>query len=662
MHPFKFLFLISISVLFVISCTKTNNNNSTPPTPLPTDNNFVASVSLISNKNLLELSTDSFLVTIKSNNPASVFTITPNKNLRDTNNVQVNPTNPLKNIAYRSFKLYYTPSVGEGANNGKSTTFSFNFANQFGITQSISLNISIYTLFIANIKPFSTRNNPNFLLLDQPNVLNLDITQGATKRYTFVTTMLSNDSLVFNSKTYRQNDTLIFNQSTPFYSYRLIYTPRATFNATNPGLLALRVDTMSIPPTTTPSTVAITDTIYFTSEPVVLRTPASNALNQFVQPTFSWGFNYPISGTLNYALYWGTNPAKWGNMANTSNTSITNLNVLNNNQKYYWYVVAMDANGNLVSRSNIDSFTTGGVSLPISASNFSSVALNGKIYYCGAVTDALNYVPTDQLYIYDIASSTWTQSPIPGGSRWGVAMSVANNNIYIIGGASGSSSLQRVDIYNTQTSTWKQGSNIPTVGRYNMGVATIGTNIYVFGGRNISPGFVNYFNQVDLYNTNTNTWTTNVTQIPNAPNHSMGVAAIGNRIYLIGGADNNSGSTNIVNILDVTNGYNWSLGAPAPSTLVYNTATVIGNNIYTGYSYASIYPSFVYLPNVFYIYNTTNNSWSQTPQNRGFSVVNSSLSSVDNKIYVAGGFNNGLNLPETNTFYIFNTSTNLWEY
>ncbi len=111
------------------------------------------------------------------------------------------------------------------------------------------------------------------------------------------------------------------------------------------------------------------------------------------------------------------------------------------------------------------------------------------------------------------------------------------------------------------------------------------------------------------------------------------------------------------------NTYTWSTGANAPINLFSNQTTVINNSIYTGYAQSDNGYTFGY----FYIYNTTNSTWTQSWTTnsalyRGINDYSASIISANNNIYIAGGFSGSSGLPANNTFQVFNTATNLWEY
>src|SRR5688572_535382 len=63
------------------------------------------------------------------------------------------------------------------------------------------------------------------------------------------------------------------------------------------------------------------------------------------------------------------------------------------------------------------------------------------------------------------------------------AVAVAGK-IYVLGGLSGQGTVARVQIYDTATSAWSDGPDLP-IGMHHVNAATDGTTIYVLGG--LSP-------------------------------------------------------------------------------------------------------------------------------------------------------------------------------
>jgi len=128
------------------------------------------------------------------------------------------------------------------------------------------------------------------------------------------------------------------------------------------------------------------------------------------------------------------------------------------------------------------------------------------------------------------------------------------------------------------------------------------------------------------------------------------VAAVGSKIYVIGGWDGITEVSNIVEAYDI-NSQTWERKANLLTAVVYSACAVVGNSIHVfgGYNGNSI-------TNKHQVYNTVTNNWSYSanlPQARS----GCGAAAVSGKIYLIGGFYN--NTPvDLNQMY--DPSTNTW--
>jgi N-acetylneuraminic acid mutarotase len=65
------------------------------------------------------------------------------------------------------------------------------------------------------------------------------------------------------------------------------------------------------------------------------------------------------------------------------------------------------------------------------------------------------------LEVYDPTTNKWTlKSPMPN-SRTSSAFASVNNNLYVVGGFTGTTQVGRVDMYNPATNTWSKEASVP---------------------------------------------------------------------------------------------------------------------------------------------------------------------------------------------------------
>lgn len=315
----------------------------------------------------------------------------------------------------------------------------------------------------------------------------------------------------------------------------------------------------------------------------------------------------------------------------------------------------------------------------------------GKILFAGGYQPGQPWPPTSRVDIYDATTNTWStaQLSLP---RSFLATAVLGSKVFFAGGYAGGSPSSRVDIYDAVTGTWT--TKDLSIARQRMAAAAAGNKVLFAGG---SSGFFKYSHQVDIYDGSNGTWA--ASSLSNrTPTGTVGMSAtaIGNKIYIAGEAsdadawDHGSFSSTI-NIYDVTTN-TWSL-SDLSIPRGYMAAIAVGSKIYWAGGMSKQPPdpltslveirdvnsglstfSCLSLPNgefsaaqknnqiVFFtsqfdwhpayftvsppafnrfdILNLTNNTWAigVLPVN----IIGASIISVNNNIYVAGGYVNGV--------------------
>jgi len=182
--------------------------------------------------------------------------------------------------------------------------------------------------------------------------------------------------------------------------------------------------------------------------------------------------------------------------------------------------------------------------MPEQRDGFCANVVNDKIYLIsGYFTPLPPYHNSDKNYVYDPANDSWTtKAPIPTGVG-GYASAVVDNKIYVIGGRSimyysGTDLIYNLtQIYDPETDTWSYGASIP-VPVYGAGAGATTSvlapkRIYVLGG-DTSPGpNLGYTNLTQVYDPETDVWTTGTPML--APRYGVSVAVVNDTLYAIGG-------------------------------------------------------------------------------------------------------------------------------
>jgi N-acetylneuraminic acid mutarotase len=222
-----------------------------------------------------------------------------------------------------------------------------------------------------------------------------------------------------------------------------------------------------------------------------------------------------------------------------------------------------------------------------------AVAAKGKLYFIGGIAKE-SMSSTGAVDEYDPSRNTWTSKTAMPTSRASAAAVELNDCIYVLGGREGSSVLATVEKYDPAGDSWSACVSMPTARWYLMAAAVNG-KIYAFGGIAGIGNARTVLDVVEVYDPTKDSWTS----LPAMPtgDSNAGVAAIGEKIYLVGGrlkAGSSSGlSTAKVFVYDVVTG-KWDTETSLNQARTGLEACAIGGNIFAiggaseGTSFSSI--------------------------------------------------------------------------
>jgi kelch-like protein 1/4/5 len=136
---------------------------------------------------------------------------------------------------------------------------------------------------------------------------------------------------------------------------------------------------------------------------------------------------------------------------------------------------------------------------------------------------------------YDIDTDTWSPvAPLLNG-RSDLAAVAHGGKIFVFGGCTGPASAPivtgEVDMYDPQTNTWTTLPSTMTTPRASLVAGHSGDNVYAIGGTN----GVSASNANEVYDAAHNTWSTSTATMPTA-RQEAGVNSHGGRIYVVGGS------------------------------------------------------------------------------------------------------------------------------
>ena len=177
--------------------------------------------------------------------------------------------------------------------------------------------------------------------------------------------------------------------------------------------------------------------------------------------------------------------------------------------------------------------------LPVHSSNLAAVPCGKKIYVIGG-----NENP-EKIHVFNPENEAWRElSPMPTPRQHINYSAIAvDNKIFVIGGIEKrtiNGELQfniseKNEIYDPDLNSWSEGAPLPTA-RQAVAVAAIGGRIYAIGGSDINW---DYGGTVEVYDVKKNTWETKA-ELPDRC-FPAGIAVIDEKIFVISGIQGNSG-------------------------------------------------------------------------------------------------------------------------
>jgi hypothetical protein len=311
-------------------------------------------------------------------------------------------------------------------------------------------------------------------------------------------------------------------------------------------------------------------------------------------------------------------------------------------------------------------------------SYFVAASAGNKIVFAGGwLAIGAGYSGTAD--IYDITTNTWSTANLSEQYRQGMAAASVGNKIFFAGGGDNDNGFvtSRIDIYDVSTDTWST-AELSEPKEY-LAAATIGNKVYFAGGGNWNPDYRG-LTSIDIYDNATNTWTTSNLSVGRS---NLSASAIGSKIYFAGGSTDATGvfAHNSIDIFDtLTRSWSTSMLQEKKN---FHAAAVFGNKIFwaggrywktqstittsdqveiwdvnTGAaSLASIIPKYDFSAAIkgdnivfftgplgdgtrFDVYNSSTNKWSIGWMQK--KINHAAIISVNNTIYVAGGYVNGV--------------------
>ncbi|WDS62040.1 galactose oxidase [Pseudomonas phage D6] len=176
--------------------------------------------------------------------------------------------------------------------------------------------------------------------------------------------------------------------------------------------------------------------------------------------------------------------------------------------------------------------------LPVATAGMRILAWDNKVYmFGGTTTSSTTY--TDMLYVYDIATDTWSSlGSAPGGARVYHTGDVVDGKLYFFGGWRGAQ-LATAEVYDIATNTWSYLTSLPGI-RHGLMCTAMNGRVYIFGG--LSNGGSTTNQDIFYYSIADNNYVTLSPGTKPPVRAYSAMVNIYNRIYVYGGYVDGNGT------------------------------------------------------------------------------------------------------------------------
>ena len=278
--------------------------------------------------------------------------------------------------------------------------------------------------------------------------------------------------------------------------------------------------------------------------------------------------------------------------------------------------------------------------MDVSRAHLKLAALGGKLYAVGGF-DGANWPPITRktAEVYDPVDNSWNSIASMDVSRAMCGVAALGGKLYAVGGwnndGGGSNYLQTAEVYDPSENSWNPIASMD-VSRGSLGVAALGGKLYAVGGYNTDAGGASAtsLQTVEVYDPIDNSW--NYVAQMNSPRRLPGIAALGGKLYVVGGAHPGAGLTyTSVEVYDPLDN-SWNYVAPMNTARQGLGAAALGGRLYAvgGVSYAS------YLQTA-EVYDPVNNIWNPIAS-MNVARLYLDVAALGGRLYAVGGLDGPL--------------------
>jgi N-acetylneuraminic acid mutarotase len=276
----------------------------------------------------------------------------------------------------------------------------------------------------------------------------------------------------------------------------------------------------------------------------------------------------------------------WATKANNPLTRMEANGIAVNGKLYVFggYITWPNATNRADAYDPVTNTWTQLASMPDAITHTQVVSDGSKIYLVGGFVGPYPSTSTGKLWIYNIASNTWSLGPTLPLALGSGGAALHNGKLYFFGGALRTSTnyLDQWDYYVLDLNggtAWQRLGNVPTK-RNHLCAVVMDNKIYLIGGQ-VAHGEGNAnLALVEMYDPATNTWSTRAS-MPIAKGH-IATASYNGYIYVIGGAiDDGAYGTHTADISRYHPATNtWATVSPLPESRKQPVAGFINGKLY----------------------------------------------------------------------------------
>lgn len=194
--------------------------------------------------------------------------------------------------------------------------------------------------------------------------------------------------------------------------------------------------------------------------------------------------------------------------------------------------------------------------LPKALERMGVAALGGRIYAAGGYTKESPTEPIAEMWVYDPSGDVWTEAPKMPAPRANFSLTGADGKLYAVSGTGEGAG--QVTVFDPAKNGWRDIGDEPVDGRRGAAAVTLDHDIYLIGGVSDDGGMA----RVDIFDTESETWRKG----PALPGARFGyaVAVVDGAIHVAGGRASSDATLNDHLVLD-PGASEWREAAPLPT-------------------------------------------------------------------------------------------------